>query len=425
MTMGLYIMNALAFFDSVTGYAAEVIIVYLFIKKIFNVKGSKLYFGISAVFLLIILCLFFLLPETASQTAAFFSLAGMMIPPLLLKGPPKFYIINIIFTMNFMVFFFSLLLVLVFSFFISPVIGTVYYDYIGIITATIVTGVFWILSTVWKTKTQFFIESVSKPVYVMFNAFLFVGGVFNFLAAATDATADRKIIFLKFFALFVSLIFSIAFPVLIYNQVKKNLYMSENRLFEQQLNTQLEYCKTITESSYELRKFRHDYNNLSVWIKPLLKAGRTDEALGLVEKCDNEIIDSFKILYSTGNDIADAILTDKQRKAGEKIKITFAGNLNNLPPDNIDICILLNNTIDIALEETENRIDIYADCTHGVMLYQIRFTSKDFGREVKAGGKSHKQLPLNILQKFADKNDGELDISFNNGLATIDVKYIF
>ena len=109
----------------------------------------------------------------------------------------------------------------------------------------------------------------------------------------------------------------------------------------------------MTTSGYELRKIRHDYNDLSIGLKSLINSRKYDEVIPLLQKYDSEIISSFQILYNTGNDLTDAILSDKQKNADENIKITFEGSLANVPADNLEICVLFNNMIDIAFENVK------------------------------------------------------------------------
>lgn len=194
---------------------------------------------------------------------------------------------------------------------------------------------------------------------------------------------------------------------------------------------QREYGKTIAQSGAQLRRFRHDYNNLSMWIKPLLEQGKTEDALELVERSDKVIIGSYSILYNTGNDTADAILTERQKQLANDVKIKFSGSLFKLPEDNLDIYVLLNNTIDIALfslhninSDREKIIEISSDCKQGVLLYKISFLCKnsDFFDEPQSG--KDVIMKINILRKLTEKNDGLMDTHIESQIASVTVKYI-
>lgn len=224
----------------------------------------------------------------------------------------------------------------------------------SLISNLIVFGMFIILSSPLKIKTKLVVESITKPTIIMILIFLYLGGsMATFGTYYIIPSSDYRTIVLKILTLIVSIVFSFSIPILLYNQIKKSRYMHENDIYERQLNAQINYYKSITTSGYELRKIRHDYNDLSIGLKSLINSRKYDEVLPLLQKYDSEIISSFQILYNTGNDLTDAILSDKQKNADENIKITFEGSLANVPADNLEICVLFNNMIDIAFENVK------------------------------------------------------------------------
>lgn len=425
-------MGAIAFTDSLVEYISGILIVFLFTKKLFNLKSAKLYFAVSGTVLFLMITLFLFL-EGALQNGIIVNLEfwGLMLTPFLLKGPKKFYIFSTAITLSSVIMFVAFYLVLILSFFGQNIIHSIFFEFTGMITSLIVSIVFFVLCTVLKNQTKFFIENVSKHIVLLFNLFLIIGGNFSYIVSLLDSGLKYAAA-VKLLAMLISLIFTIAFPVLIYNQVKKNLYRYETGIFEQQLNIQREYGKTIAQSSAQLRRFRHDYNNLSLWIKPLLEQGKSEQALELVKKCDREIISSYSILYNTGSDTADAILSERQKQLTKEVKINFSGNFSNLPEDNFDICVLLNNTIDIALFSLQNitsdgkkLIEISAMCKQGVLLYKISFPCENTGFFDDLQNNKDDRLKMNILRKLTEKNDGKMDTNFENQVASITVRYIF
>ena len=425
-------MNTIEFTDSIVEYLSGILIVFLFTKKLFNLKSAKLYFAVSGtVLLLMIVSFLFLEGELRNGIVVNLEFWGLMLTPFLLKGPKKFYIFSTAITLSSVIMFVAFYLVLVLSFFGQNITHSIFLEFTGMITSLIVSIVFFILCTVLKNQTKFFIENISKPVVLLFNLFLIIGGNFNYIVSLLDSGLKYAVA-VKLLAMLISLIFTIAFPVLIYNQVKKNLYRYETGIFEQQLNIQREYGKTIAQSSAQLRRFRHDYNNLSLWIKPLLEQGKSQQALELVKKSDREIISSYSILYNTGSDTADAILSERQKELKTGVKINFSGNLSKLPEDNFDICVLLNNTIDIALfglqsitSDGEKLIEISAMCKQGVLLYKISFPCENAGFFEDLQSSKDDMLKMNILRKLTEKNDGKMDTHIENQVASITVRYIF
>ena len=425
-------MNTIEFTDSIVEYLSGILIVFLFTKKLFNLKSAKLYFAVSGtVLLLMIVSFLFLEGELQNGIVVNLEFWGLMLTPFLLKGPKKFYIFSTAITLSSVIMFVAFYLVLVLSFFGQNITHSIFLEFTGMITSLIVSIIFFVLCTVLKNQTKFFIENISKPIVLLFNLFLIIGGNFSYIVSLLDSGL-RYAFAVKLLAMLIPLIFTIAFPVLIYNQVKKNLYRYETGIFEQQLNIQREYGKTIAQSSAQLRRFRHDYNNLSLWIKPLLEQGKSQQALELVEKSDREIISSYSILYNTGSDTADAILSERQKQLKTAVKINFSGNLSKLPEDNFDICVLLNNTIDIALfglqsitSDGEKLIEISAMCKQGVLLYKISFPCENAGFFEDLQSSKDDMLKMNILRKLTEKNDGKMDAHIENQVASITVRYIF
>ena len=425
-------MNTIEFTDSIFEYLSGILIVFLFTKKLFNLKSAKLYFAVSGtVLLLMIVSFLFLEGELQNGIVVNLEFWGLMLTPFLLKGPKKFYIFSTAITLSSVIMFVAFYLVLVLSFFGQNITHSIFLEFTGMITSLIVSIIFFVLCTVLKNQTKFFIENISKPIVLLFNLFLIIGGNFSYIVSLLDSGL-RYAFAVKLLAMLISLIFTIAFPVLIYNQIKKNLYRYETGIFEQQLNIQREYGKTIAQSSAQLRRFRHDYNNLSLWIKPLLEQGKSQQALELVKKSDREIISSYSILYNTGSDTADAILSERQKELKTGVKINFSGNLSKLPEDNFDICVLLNNTIDIALfglqsitSDGEKLIEISAMCKQGVLLYKISFPCENAGFFEDLQSSKDDMLKMNILRKLTEKNDGKMDTHIENQVASITVRYIF
>ena len=425
-------MNTIEFTDSIVEYLSGILIVFLFTKKLFILKSAKLYFAVSGtVLLLMIVSFLFLDGELQNGIVVNLEFWGLMLTPFLLKGPKKFYIFSTAITLSSVIMFVAFYLVLVLSFFGQNITHSIFLEFTGMITSLIVSIIFFVLCTVLKNQTKFFIENISKPIVLLFNLFLIIGGNFSYIVSLLDSGL-RYAFAVKLLAMLIPLIFTIAFPVLIYNQVKKNLYRYETGIFEQQLNIQREYGKTIAQSSAQLRRFRHDYNNLSLWIKPLLEQGKSQQALELVKKSDREIISSYSILYNTGSDTADAILSERQKELKTGVKINFSGNLSKLPEDNFDICVLLNNTVDIALfglqsitSDGEKLIEISAMCKQGVLLYKISFPCENAGFFEDLQSSKDDMLKMNILRKLTEKNDGKMDTHIENQVASITVRYIF
>lgn len=170
---------------------------------------------------------------------------------------------------------------------------------------------------------------------------------------------------------------SLATPILIiYSMTNTHLKkLTDN--YEKQINAQSEHYALLSELNYELRRFRHDCNNLRIGISKLISDGDNEAALEMLD-CIS-LKDKSLIKFDTGNGIVDALLTDKQKLADKiNTQIEFNGAV---PPTGIkptELCVIFGNTIDNALEACKKIVSsyikvIYVDCVcnSGFMFIKI------------------------------------------------------
>lgn len=146
----------------------------------------------------------------------------------------------------------------------------------------------------------------------------------------------------------------IVLPVIILISVSNSQLRSLTANYEQQIHIQAEHYQNLAAANYEVRRFRHDFRNMSIAIRKLLADGEQDAALKLLQKCTQSLEPSH-LSFDTGNGIADALLTEKQAKAVDfHTEICFNGVIprHNLSPT--DLCVILGNTLDNAIEACQN-----------------------------------------------------------------------
>ena len=141
-------------------------------------------------------------------------------------------------------------------------------------------------------------------------------------------------------------------------------------------------------------------------------------------------------MYNTGCDIADAILTDKQKMFADKIKINFEGSLKNINSDNLDLCVLLNNTLNIATllfdsnTSYDKTIDIKARCVNGCLLYKLSSpVSNNISikhNKIKSPDNSNiYTFYLQTLGKLIKERSGNINFGFSDNNLDFDIKYQF
>lgn len=146
------------------------------------------------------------------------------------------------------------------------------------------------------------------------------------------------------------------------------------------LNYQVEMMSRQVEEVNEIymtmRGWRHDYHNHLQKLKAHLALGQIEEA----EKYLNELegdLNGIKVKYTTGNVSLDAILNSKLSIAEkEKIRIRCKAEIGeNLAIGDIDLCVIIGNLIDNAVEscrkmpeDSERFLRIYL-CIRKQQLY--------------------------------------------------------
>lgn len=181
-------MSAVAFADSVVEYAVGILTVYLFTKRLFDLKSAKLYFAVSgAILFLMIASFLFLDGDLEYGIIVNLEFWGLMFTPFLLKGPKKFFIFGTAITISSVIMFVAFYLVLILSLFGKNITHSVFFEFTGMITSLIVSIVFFVLCTVLQKQTKFFIENISKPVVLLFNLFLIIGGNFSYIVSLLDS----------------------------------------------------------------------------------------------------------------------------------------------------------------------------------------------------------------------------------------------
>lgn len=418
-------------FYSYAELVVGLIAVFFFTSKVFSIIKYKMYFALSLIFIILtasVAC--FLKDEQQYVILPVLHFIALTFLPLSLGHGKKIMLI-------FSSLFFSGLTFFIYS--INQLVCSILHIELNsqssaafeLISNLIVFGIFIILSSPLKIKTKLVVESITKPTIIMILIFLYLGGsMATFGTYYIIPSSDYRTIALKILTLIVSIVFSFSIPILLYNQIKKSRYMHENDIYERQLNAQINYYKSITTSGYELRKIRHDYNDLSIGLKSLINSRKYDEILPLLQKYDSEIISSFQILYNTGNDLTDAILSDKQKNADENIKITFEGSLANVPADNLEICVLFNNMIDIAFENVKEFcgngkqiIALKAETRAGFLFCCISFPIENEIKKAQNHVLYH-SFAYKTLKNLAEKNGGKIETSLSDDRLAITTGWV-
>lgn len=121
---------------------------------------------------------------------------------------------------------------------------------------------------------------------------------------------------------------------------------------EQQIEGQRNYYKNLEASGEEVRKMRHDLKNTFAALSGYLNKGDIKTARQFVEEKTENL---GKLTHSTRHPALDAVMNAKRTKAFEN-HIQFEAKIalpQDLFMDEMDLCIILGNALDNALEACE------------------------------------------------------------------------
>lgn len=126
----------------------------------------------------------------------------------------------------------------------------------------------------------------------------------------------------------------------------------ELRLSKQQQEFRLESNENVRRQYEETRRIRHDLKQVYAVLSTLLSENKVAEAEEYLSRNYSEI-ESMEILIDVGNDFINAILSSKLNRA-KALGITVRCCVDrSLKFDEADMCVLLGNMLDNAIEACE------------------------------------------------------------------------
>lgn len=229
-----------------------------------------------------------------------------------------------------------------------------------------------------------------------------------------------------------------AFPLMIASYISKEIHREQLANFQKQIEAQSEHYKTLSGSNEDMRRFRHDYKNMRIAVRRLIEENKIQEAIALLESFDtpSENTDRYLFKYDTGNGIADALLADKQYIASQTdTVINFEGAIPQDKVSPADLCIVLGNTLDNAIEASARlpdgqtkTINVVCKQAGGFLFFKV---TNSVTENVKISGsllpttkedkRSH-GLGLYSLNKTVGKYNGSLNMSCEDNLFCTEIE---
>lgn len=188
----------------------------------------------------------------------------------------------------------------------------------------------------------------------------------------------------------------------------------------------------IREIYLDMRGWRHDYHNHLQVMKAQLAAGRIQETKHYLDDLEQDL-DRIDSTVKSGNLMADAILNSKLTLARKKeIRINCRAVLPaSLSVEDVDLCVLLGNLLDNALEACEkipadqrflriymvvNRAQLYISVQNSARE-ELNFNERNYITQKRG---SH-GLGMKRVKALTDKYEGYLTLANEPGIFAAEV----
>lgn len=187
-------------------------------------------------------------------------------------------------------------------------------------------------------------------------------------------TEDGRLIWLSAVTAATLIVSNIVLFYLFEYQLREEEAKKEQQLMKQQLEYKAEYYKELSIKQKYSNKTLHDLKNQLFALKEVL-LNNEEEGIRKITKICEDILTSQTMSF-TGNEAVDALLTVKIQKMKEK-EIKFTNKIYMLKNNTIDIfdlCVLLGNLLDNAIEASE-KVSLEERFIHLDMVQRANYLS--------------------------------------------------
>ena len=229
---------------------------------------------------------------------------------------------------------------------------------------------------------------------------------------------------------------AVVFILFWFNQ-RQFVIKRENDLLTSQLSLQETSIKNLENAYNRTRTFRHDIKNHLLTMNILAENGDIDEIKKYLKEMSG-IIDESSYVRITGISAVDAILNEKLYEA-QSYNITTNYDVMNMEKNSIkpvDMCIILSNALDNAIEANQTiddpdgryiKLKMYGDGPYtviSVMNPTDKIPVKSSGNSYITSKKDNENhgFGLKSIENTAKKYDGEMLTKCEDSVFTLVIK---
>lgn len=298
-----------------------------------------------------------------------------------------------------------------------------------IISHMIFSAVLIILRRVLDKKVKLVkIKLVPDLIYLLVLLCVFLaGGIFpSFIYNNDGSRAVSQVVFALLLLVMITIC---AFLVVFTMKHRYSQYME--KLLSERMDEQVRFYRSRIETDSKIRRFRHDYKNHLFCIKSLVQAKQYDEATEYINEITSDD-GSSAMKIDSGNYLADAILCDKAEKAkANQIEFAFSGLIPATGIANSDLCTILANALDNAVEaclnsspELKRRIAVDCKSVKNCFFLSIENTSEKVNfplKTTKTDGSNH-GFGMLSMEKTVAKYKGILETAYSDNVFKLSIQ---
>lgn len=261
--------------------------------------------------------------------------------------------------------------------------------------------------------------------------------VFQF---ALESLPDNREVHTYIYISAAGLLFITVLVFALFSKLQNQLTISrDNREMKMQLELQRQSAEKMENAYNHTRALRHDLKNHLRALGGMLQSGNTDDALAYIQTMQSDLEDATYFAV-TGNTAVDAILNEKLLTAQrQETNLRFdAVTLKNTKAKPMDLCIILSNALDNALEACRKLSDIQSRTVSLKIREESDFLlisvqnpvaqpPKKLGNSFLSDKKDRENhgIGLRSIRLTAEKYSGEVLAECENSVFTLLVKLYF
>ncbi|NMA65400.1 MAG: GHKL domain-containing protein, partial [Clostridiaceae bacterium] len=262
----------------------------------------------------------------------------------------------------------------------------------------------------------------------------------SFILANVNAINDFNYSYERLVPVFFTLLILIFINVIIFvifDEIIRTVELEKTKnAFSRQFNKQQAYYKQMIENNTNTRRIWHDMNNHFIIMQNLLELNELDK----IKKYLGDLTKQVKnngALINTGNLVIDSIVSEKKSFATKNnCDLIYEVNIpNNINLEPVDLCIILGNALDNAIEECQRiedtllKKDIILKIIYKNNQLFISVSNPMSGEPIKKDGrfvtkktdaKNH-GFGLRNIESIVLKYDGILDIMTENNIFKLNI----